>query len=428
MPNLSLAAPFSLSLFWLFELGALGLIFPFYSLYLNENLGLADWEVGAVMAMVPLAGMVVQPLWGQVADRSGRRRSVLGFLTAMTALSYVGLAYAHDFVTALVGTAILASFSTAVIPLAVATTLAGVRHLGPHAFGFVRVWGTIGFFVTVVGFPRLLHGLDASSPLCRWLGVQPSHGSEPLLALMLPLAAILVTIASLLTLTLPHSHTVERRAAPAEWRLLLAHPPFVRLLLFCFFSYFFLQGPMALFPLFIRSIGGGVETVSQMWIFMLALEIPLVLLAGAGLLRLGARGLVAMGIAAGALRWLVCGLTTDLNLVYAIQVLHGVTVMGLMLGAPLYVDAAVPARLHATAQGFLAMVGISLGGVLSNLAAGALAEWAGPQAPALVGGLGATVLTLSLPWVLPKPSPVHEDHADDDDDQALGVASVSLEI
>jgi PPP family 3-phenylpropionic acid transporter len=401
-------AAIPLSLFWLVGMGALGLIFPFYSLYLNENLGLAPSQVGMVMAILPLTGMFAQPGWGQVADITGRREAMLGFLCLAAAMVYGVLGRVDGFVAALLITSLLAAFSTAVIPMAVATTLAAVRPLGPHAFGLVRVWGTIGFFITVVGLPRLLDFVGGKGWNFAWLGVKPVTATEPLLGLMFPLAGLFLLTAAVITLTLPRTHATSQRASRGEWRLLLRHKPFVRLLIFCFFSYFFLQGPMALFPLYVRSIGGGVETVSNMWVFMLILEVPLVALAGTGLVRMGARGLVAVGITAGAVRWLVCGIATDLNVVYAIQVLHGVTVTGLMLGAPLYVDAAVPARLHATAQGMLAMVGISLGGVLSNLAAGALAEWAGPQAPALYGGIGATLLALSLPFVLPKPSPVLE--------------------
>jgi MFS family permease len=82
-------------------------------------------------------------------------------------------------------------------------------------------------------------------------------------------------------------------------------------------------------------------------------------------------------------------------------VLHGVTVAGLIIGAPLYVDAVVPARLRATGQGLLAMVGISVGGILSSLIVGWLFEVGGGTGTALFAGAGAAVLTLAMPWALP---------------------------
>ena len=50
------------SLVWVFALGGLGLFFPYYSLYLRENAGLSGTQVGAVLAVLPLVGIVVQPL------------------------------------------------------------------------------------------------------------------------------------------------------------------------------------------------------------------------------------------------------------------------------------------------------------------------------------------------------------------------------
>ena len=69
-----------MSAFWFCSLGALGIFFPFYSLYLRENIGLTGWQVGAVLAVPPLVAVVAQPAWGVLADRTGSRARVLGLL------------------------------------------------------------------------------------------------------------------------------------------------------------------------------------------------------------------------------------------------------------------------------------------------------------------------------------------------------------
>jgi MFS family permease len=71
-----------------------------------------------------------------------------------------------------------------------------------------------------------------------------------------------------------------------------------------------------------------------------------------------------------------------------------------MIGAPYYVDAVVPARLRSTAQGVLSMVGVSLGGILSNALTGFLIERVGPRAPALAGGIGALLLLCLRPTLV----------------------------
>jgi len=393
----------ALSLVWWFVLGGLGLIFPFYSLYLSENAGLSGGEVGAVMATLPLMGLLAQPFWGQVADRSGLRGRVLAVLAVGTCLGYGSLRYATGFGGFLVATAGLALFSTALIPSCVSVSLASLSDRSGTAFGRVRVMGTLGFGVSVGSFPWLLRaaeefGLAPSSH-------SPGMPSQPGLGLMFQLAAGALALAALASLLLPSKGAVSLRSSRGEWRQLLRNGPFLRVLLFTFLAYLSIQGPMVLFPILVRAQGGGLDAISQMWLIMLALEVPLVFFLGAGVRRVGPRGVIAIGVVAAAVRWSVSGYADDLRWVYPAQALHGVTVFGIVLGAPVYVDAVVPARLRSTGQGLLAMVGVSLGSILSNLSAGWLTEAIGPTAPARVAGVLAALLALALPWLLPPVRP-----------------------
>ncbi len=86
---------------------------------------------------------------------------------------------------------------------------------------------------------------------------------------------------------------------------------------------------------------------------------------------------------------------------YAAQILHGVIVAGLIIGAPLYVESVVPAQLRSTAQSLLSMMGIGLGGITSSLVAGVLVDRLGPNAPAQAGGIGALVVALAMWRLLP---------------------------
>jgi PPP family 3-phenylpropionic acid transporter len=218
---------------------------------------------------------------------------------------------------------------------------------------------------------------------------------------MFPITAGVVLVGALIALLLPRGGEMALRAPRGDWRRLLRHQPFVRLLVFSLLAYACLQGPMSIFPIYVRSLGGSLDSVSQMWILMLALEIPLVFFSGSSIARFGARGLLAIGLAAGGVRWTACGLAPDLAFAFPFQILHGVVVAGLVVGGPLYVDAVVPERLRSTGQGMLAMVGVSLGAVLSQLGTGLLLELGGPRAPYLVGGIGALALVALLPWLLP---------------------------
>ncbi len=68
-------------------------------------------------------------------------------------------------------------------------------------------------------------------------------------------------------------------------------------------------------------------------------------------------------------------------------------------------DAVVPERLRSTGQGLLAMLGVSIGGIASNLSTGWLIEHVSVDAPYVAGGLGALVLGCLVPLLLPRPAP-----------------------
>ena len=402
----------AISVFWFTFFGALGIFFPYYSLYLKENAGLSGTQLGLVLSVTPLVGIVAQPFWGQVADRTGARSLLVAFLAMVAAAGFVLLGLAQGFALILLAAVFLAFFSTPVIPLSVSVALAAFRFSGPHAYGFARSWGTVGFLASVLVFPVALDHVQ------QWRGLSPAPGgpSEPGLGVMFLGTAAIVLLSSSLALALPREGIVSQRAGRGEWRVLLRRGPMRRMLVFAFSAYLFVTGPMGLLPVYVRAQGGTLETVQNMWILMLVVEIPLILLTGTGLKRIGARGLLAAGVLAGGVRWTVCGLTANPYWIYPVQMLHGVMVTGLMMGGPLYVDRVAPGRLRSTAQGMVAMVGLGLGGIASNTAAGWILDHMGANAPYLIGGAGALVVGLAVRWILPPVA--HED------EETSGTASV----
>ncbi len=387
--------PLALGLLWWFTLGGLGLFFPYYSLYLRENIGLEGTQVGLVLAAIPCIGLVAQPLWGQIGDRTGKRTRVVTILTLGTGAGYLALGHTDGFLMLLACTAGLACFSTALIPNCVAVTLALAKD--DRGFGRARVMGTLAFGVSVVSLPYALrlfqqHGLarPAATP-----------EGEAGLGLIFGCAAGFLAMATLVSLILRSPASTSPRAHRGQWRQLFRDPAFIRVLAFTFLAFLFMQGPTILFPILVRDQGGGIEALSHMWILMLLLEVPLVYHFGATLEMFGVRGVIQIGMLAAAIRWGISGLTQDLGWIYAVQILHGVSVWGVVLGAPLYVNQVVPPELRSTGQGLLAMLGVSLGSMLSNLTAGWLIDAYGAQAPAQFGGLGALLLTLALPRLLP---------------------------
>ena len=381
-----------LALFWYLYLAGWGIFFPYYSLYLSQDLGLPESQVGLVWAVIPLVGLFAQPLWGQLADRTGSRSRVLAGLAGGTALTAFFLGEISTFPAIAVMTACFALFATSVLPMSNAVTLASFGRAGADHFGSIRMWGTLGFLTMVLAFPRWLD----------WLR-ERSSGPPPGLGPMFSATAGLMLLAALWALFLPKAESLGLRAARGEARRLLGHPPVWRILLFVFAAHLFLQGSINFFPLYVRERGGDVAMVSQMWIFMLPLEIPLIGFSSRTLRRLGARGLLALGLFAEGSRWTVCAFSADWRLISLMQLMHGVGVAGVLLGASFYIERAAPEQLRSTAQSWISMVSFGGGAIVSNIAFGWLFERFGPGVPYGAAGLGALALALLAHRFLPEP-------------------------
>ncbi len=368
----------------------MGLLLPYYALYLGEVAGLSNVQIGAVFAVFPVVGLVAQPVWGLVADRSGERTWVLVAINLGSAAAYLVLWRSTGFVQILAATAGAALFVRAMMAIAMSVSLPALAHR-PAVFGRVRACGTVGFLAAVLAFPPFAaaHG---------------SGGDPAGLHLMFPVSAVCAFAAAGAALALPRGGAGSARAAPGEWRTLLHNGAFVRLLAVSFVAFVFLNGPMEFFPRLIAARGGDAAMVSHLWVLMLVPEIAL-LLGFRSADRIGARWLLTIGVAAGGLRWVLTAGAEAVPALFAAQVLHAVVVVGLLMGAPLYIHKTVPARLQSTAQGLHGAAALGIGGALSSLGAGWLIDASGIAAPFWAGGVGAVLLALALPLLLPRETP-----------------------
>ena len=117
--------------------------------------------------------------------------------------------------------------------------------------------------------------------------------------------------------------------------------------------------------------------------------------------------LMFAGLAAGGVKWVVCGLWGDNSAVlHGVMLIHSVYVVGALVAMPLYVNYLIPSELRSTGQGLATMISSSLGGgICSNYVAGLLIDHIGPAAPQFYGGIGALILLCIAPFFVPKVTP-----------------------
>ena len=147
--------------FWYFAF--IGAFLPYFALYL-QSIGLSAGRIAVLMSLGQLMRLLSPLLWSWLADRGGRRvRLVIGS-TAAALASFCVVFLTDDFVGLLVGLAVLHFFWSASLPLVEALTL-GHLAAHPERYGRIRLWGSVGFILAVMGVGLLLDAAPISSQL-----------------------------------------------------------------------------------------------------------------------------------------------------------------------------------------------------------------------------------------------------------------------
>ena len=155
--------------FYFFYFAYIGAFAPFFSLYL-DSAGMSPVEIGVLMSVPQLTRIVAPHLWGWLADRSASRLRVARLAGAAGTIAWLGVFAGAQFAWLFAVLLAMTFFWSAALPLVEATTLS---HLGDETtrYGRVRVWGSVGFIVAVVGLGHALDTLSTKAVLWTVLGL-----------------------------------------------------------------------------------------------------------------------------------------------------------------------------------------------------------------------------------------------------------------
>ncbi len=155
--------PYPLILFYVLYFMTVGVSLPFMPGYF-KTLGFTGAESGTLLAVGPMFALFMPPLWGQLADRTGKPGLVLLGSTLGGVLGYGLLARATTFPEALIALSVHAAFATSVTSLA--DTLA-LHHVQQHggSYAGIRTWGSLGFVLASLPFGFFIKDIDRTTVL-----------------------------------------------------------------------------------------------------------------------------------------------------------------------------------------------------------------------------------------------------------------------
>lgn len=370
-----------LSGFYLFYFALLGATAPYLALYL-DYLGFSSARIGELLAIPMLMRCISPNLWGWLGDRSGRRLAIVRFGALCTLFSFCLILLGKSYAWLALIMALYAFFWHAVLPQFEVLTLA---HLGEQTerYSEVRLWGSVGFIVTVVGLGELFERV--SLEVFPW---------------------VLIGIISCIFISswwVPNAQLSSARDNPLSGGFLrqlrqpgvLAFFIVVGLMQLC-------HGPYYTFiTLYLESLGYSRGVIGQLWAVGVVAEILVFLLMVHLLRHVSLRQVLIASLLLAVLRWLLLGTLADhwFWLLLA-QLLHAATFGSFHSVCVLVVRRSFNARQQGQGQALYAAVS-GVGGGLGALFAGYSWTGLGPTltffCASLVALLGAFILYRQMP-------------------------------
>ena len=348
-----------LSGYYFFYFAILGVLVPYWGLYL-KSVGFSAQDIGSLMALLMISRIVAPLVWGWIADHRASRMSVVRAASLLTAAAFTGVFFGTHFWWLATVMLLFSFFWHASLPLVEVSTM---NHLGsqPGAYGRVRLWGSMGFIVSVLVLGKVI---DSHGPW--WV---------------LPALLVLMVGSWLYSLSLPESRLNGPVVHPDRLMKTMLRPEVVAFLVACVLMQIS-HGPYYTFySIYLEANGYSKSLIGMLWALAVLCEIGVFLLMQRLLLRVALRPILLASFFLAALRWLLIGLFPHhLSMLIIAQMLHAATFGAFHASAMQMVHRFFTGRHQHRGQAIYGSASFGIGGAVGSFYSGYTWTTLGPAA------------------------------------------------
>ncbi len=365
-----------LSRYYFFYFAFIGIFSPYWTLYL-QLLGFDARQIALLMSLLMVMRMFAPTVWGWLADRSGRRRWIVRLSADLSLIALAGVLFGSSFPWLFAVMAVMSLFWSASLPLVEATTFSVLKERTGD-YGVIRVWGSVGFVLAVVGVGYFLD----------WAGV----ATLVWLALAAKLGIAICARGVPETGAVPHAAD----AGPV-WRVLF------RGQILAFFAACFLMAAAhgayyTFYSIYLVEHGYDKADVGWLWALGVVFEIVVFMQLPRLMRRFTIRQILIFSLACAVVRFTVIGWAVDhVWLIVLAQVLHAATFGSYHSAAVAAVHHYFRGRHQAQGQALYNSLSFGAGGAFGAVASGY--AW-GALGPALTFSAGSAAALAGLVLVL----------------------------
>ena len=301
MTNSSAVPYWRLSGFYFFYFALVGTLMPFLGLYL-QSIDFTPQQIGVIGAVLMATKIVAPNIWGWLSDRTARRLSVIRWGCFLALLGFLLLFWRSSFVWVLLAVFFYSFFWNAVLAQFEVVTLEHLLHR-PQDYSRVRLWGSVGFIVAVLGLGGLFDLVSIT--YLPWF------------------AALLLLLIWLSSLSVTERVARVTQGGDGRFLVLLLRRPVLYFLLSSFLLQLSHGTYYTFYSVYLESLGYRHSVIGGLWALGVLAEVGVFLIMHRWFQRVGLRSILLLTLGMTVLRWwlIACFPDSLLLLVFA-QLLH----------------------------------------------------------------------------------------------------------
>ncbi|HIP07151.1 MAG TPA: MFS transporter [Mariprofundaceae bacterium] len=348
----------SIRLFYTAYFAAMGLILPYFPVYLTD-LGLNTLWVGVFIGALAATKIIAPPLAGLLLEyRDTNTRTFLLFTAGLATLASALFIPQFDMGWMLTIVIVFGFFWAAILPLTDGLSLV-VSEISMMSYGRLRVWGSVGFV-----FASFLGGL--------WL----VGDNISLFPWILTTLLILTTIAATGFPDLSNIDTKQKQQASAQTNQ--------KALLWLLFIGFCMQAShgayYGFFSLYMLDAGYSGGEIGLFWVIGVLAEIVLMWYWSKRIQKASPAWVLGICLLLASLRWFGLAITTNIAAIIVLQLLHAASFAAFHLSAVAWVRKFAKPHRQTSAQGWYSSIGFGLGSTVGIMLCGIIVETQGYSA------------------------------------------------
>ena len=363
---------------FLLYFGFIGITFPFLAIYYKE-INLSMKEVGFLFSLQGLVMILVQQIWGYLADEVFSPKRVLIFTSLSGGVFFFVVGLTQNFYLLVFFVLLYLTFHTPNIQIL--NSLLLMYPGGKERYSFIRAFGSLGFIIF-----NVLMGVVAKN-FKLWF--------------MFPIGMTLYILFAFIVRKLPEisSEKIKKTSFLDIQKFFFTHPEVIKLLILIFF-YQIAHSSGYLFQSFlIKDYGGTDADMGFCYSLAALLEIPVFLFLDKIISKFGEKFLICMAILSQILRWLGVYFSSSLLHIYLLQSLHPFSFGFFYIGTVIYMNRLAGRKFQSSAQTLHGLVYHGLAMLVGNLAGGQIVGTFGLK-PLYLFGTFSTIISFLILFTL----------------------------